>query len=320
MTKNKNLFKNISLLFCLVPMLLLSLFCLVPKRKDMLVSADYVATDNFVFYGSNFVTYATCSSTAGVFDGHNFISSALTISLVDGSYFINVKGSFKVTSSAGSRSLDYTYDIPESSYNNPFQTNFVWNVPFSDLPGYGVYMGFFRYGNLSSSINRVVFVSTQGPSGGWDYNWVIYYDSNDNFVSFFYQISHLSDYLNYRPYGFTNRTYYINLGYLTDNSYYQAGYTDGYNQGTADGSNSGYSDGYSAGESVGYGNGYNDGIIAGGNYSFNSLIGAVIDAPVSAFTSLLNFELFGVNILGLITGLLSLAVIVLIIKLCMGGR
>ena len=87
-----------------------------------------------------------------------------------------------------------------------------------------------------------------------------------------------------------------------------------------DGEDTGYQDGYNAGETIGYQNGYNAGVEHGGNYSFMGLIGAVIDAPVSAFTSLLNFELLGVNILGFISGLLTLALIIFIIKLCMGGK
>ena len=51
-----------------------------------------------------------------------------------------------------------------------------------------------------------------------------------------------------------------------------------------------------------------------------SLIGSVIDVPVNAFTSLLNFEVLGVNLLAFITGLLTLAVVIFIVKLCIGGK
>lgn len=108
-----------------------------------------------------------------------------------------------------------------------------------------------------------------------------------------------------------------NSGYVSG---YDAGYNIGYKAGTDYGNSLGYSSGYDAGQNVGYQNGYNKGINDSDSYTFYNLFGSVLDAPVNVFTSLFNFELLGVNLLGLITGLFTLSFIILLLKLCLGGK
>lgn len=86
--------------------------------------------------------------------------------------------------------------------------------------------------------------------------------------------------------------------------YYQNGYNDGYNTGF----NNGYNSGYSIGEEN------------AGNYTFFSLISSVIDAPIKTLTGLFNFDFLGVNLWSFFTGLFTLALIILIIKLALGGK
>lgn len=74
---------------------------------------------------------------------------------------------------------------------------------------------------------------------------------------------------------------------------------------------SGYNRGFNDGKSVGY----NLGLTDGSDYSFLSLIGAVVDAPLNVFKSLFNFEILGFNLLAFITGLITLAIIIWIVKL-----
>lgn len=87
-----------------------------------------------------------------------------------------------------------------------------------------------------------------------------------------------------------------------------------------------YNNGYLAGVQdtkykidLAYQNGKRDGIESANKYSFLGLISAVIDAPVRAFTSLFNFELLGVNLSAFMFGLLTLALIIFIVKLFLGG-
>lgn len=110
-------------------------------------------------------------------------------------------------------------------------------------------------------------------------------------------------------------------------------YLDGYN----DGQDVGFKSGQSYGESVGYNNGfaagvndangkvtnssasyiagYNSGLEHAGNYTFRSLIGAIIDVPLNAFTSMFNFEILGVNISSFLTSLLVIALVMCVLKI-----
>ena len=104
---------------------------------------------------------------------------------------------------------------------------------------------------------------------------------------------------------------------LSNIDYYLSGALTAYDNGYS----TGYNKGYSTGQSVGFNNGYaageNAGAAVGANYSFINLIGAVFDAPISAFRGLLNFEILGVNMSGFVTGMLSLCVVFLFLKLVM---
>lgn len=90
---------------------------------------------------------------------------------------------------------------------------------------------------------------------------------------------------------------------------YQNGYDDGYGSGFASGENTGYNKGYSVG--------YNKGTVEGSDYSFIGLIGSVLDAPISAFKGLLNFDILGVNMASFVTAILSLCVVIVVVKICM---
>lgn len=88
-------------------------------------------------------------------------------------------------------------------------------------------------------------------------------------------------------------------------------FDDGYNKGEQ----VGYTDGKKVGYQQGYNAGFNAGAAEGSNYSFMSLLGAVFDAPISAFRGLLNFEVLGVNMSAFVTAMLSLCVVFVLLKL-----
>ena len=368
MTKNKNLFKNISLFFCLVPMLLLSLFVALPNKKIQCVSANYTYVSS-TFNSSNLILTRLADTSSSTTYKFTSLSSAWTVLYLTFSFKIDYDSStdsLLYYVKGQQTNIAYIYEQGGTSTPNTFANigNFKFNssstftyksvrLRNSDQAYYSPILFSFEYFDSNSGsyivpnsnlalrpslmINKIVFGNYSEYdrmtfannttlfnyiNGGY-YNFVSLVDTLGFRYTFYIPVAYHSsesieqcpsNYYTYREY-FTSNAF--NLG---DNSAYQQGYNDGYNTGVGDGNSNGYNDGYSAGETVGYGNGYNAGLEQSNKYSFNSLIGAVIDAPVSAFTSLLNFELLGVNILGLITGLLSLAVIVLIIKLCMGGR
>lgn len=117
-----------------------------------------------------------------------------------------------------------------------------------------------------------------------------------------------------------NKTYYnFNLASANYSNGYNGGYTDGYNSGYDNGVSVGYDDGYSNGYTAGDIVGYNRGVNSANDFTFFNLISAVIDAPIQAFTGLFNFNFLGVNLVSFFTGLLTLALIIFIIRLILGG-
>lgn len=103
---------------------------------------------------------------------------------------------------------------------------------------------------------------------------------------------------------------------------YMLGFDDGYELGYDDALrnyqdliNAEYQRGLRDGETIGYNNGYNAGVSAANEYSFMGLIGAVVDVPIRAFTSLFNFEILGINLANFFFALLTVALILAIIKL-----
>lgn len=71
---------------------------------------------------------------------------------------------------------------------------------------------------------------------------------------------------------------------------------------------------FNAGRNEGYSTGYAAGVAAGGNNNFMSLITAVVDAPITAFTSLLDFEILGYNLKDLTLALLTAGLLVAAIR------
>lgn len=75
---------------------------------------------------------------------------------------------------------------------------------------------------------------------------------------------------------------------------------------------------YNQGQQAGYDKGYSAGIAAGDNNSFLSLITAVVDAPITAFTSLLNFEILGFNVKNVVLSILTAALVIACIRFFSG--
>lgn len=71
---------------------------------------------------------------------------------------------------------------------------------------------------------------------------------------------------------------------------------------------------FNAGRNEGYNSGYTAGVAAGDKNNFMSLITAVVDAPIKAFTSLLDFEILGYNMKNLALALLTAGLLVAAIR------
>lgn len=69
---------------------------------------------------------------------------------------------------------------------------------------------------------------------------------------------------------------------------------------------------------IAFENGKKVGMSQSNPYTFNALFGAVFDAPIQALTGLLDFDILGVNMKGLYLSLFTLALIIFVVKLCLG--
>lgn len=109
----------------------------------------------------------------------------------------------------------------------------------------------------------------------------------------------------------------------TSGEFYNSGYNNGYldaEEGFEEEKTNIYNSGFESGKTAGYNDGYNAGKDVSGNYTFLGLIGAVFDAPIEAFKGLFNFEILGTNMQGFVLALLTLSVIIVIIKIALGGK
>lgn len=132
---------------------------------------------------------------------------------------------------------------------------------------------------------------------------------------------------------------------------YNTGYETGYREGVTAGRQQGYDEGFTAGEQQGYNQGVTDGKYQANNtvntgsasyikgyqdgldapeYSFMSLISAIIDAPIRAFfgytedgvthPGLFNFTIFDYDMSSLVLSIFSLCVLITILRLILGGK
>lgn len=182
----------------------------------------------------------------------------------------------------------------------------------------------FKYSSSSSfDFTKILSVDIGGyMSAGNPWNYIRYNDSNGYSVQVDLKVwtSASSSSSEFSYFVLPSRSYVLGSTLNSDDSYnmgYTAGQSAGYSNGYTAGQSSGYSEGYSAGDTIGYNRGYSAGVEVGNDYTFFSLVSAVIDAPIQAFMGLFNFELLGINLAGFFTGLLTLAFIITIVRLVM---
>lgn len=119
---------------------------------------------------------------------------------------------------------------------------------------------------------------------------------------------------------FIVKNYYIYVGRPTDNLKEFTLYSGSelWNAGYVAGQNYGYKQGYTEGEKtaskIQYSAGYAKGVESAKTNHWYNLFFAVVDAPVNVMSSMLNFEIFGVNIKNFLFGLFSICLVIVIIK------
>lgn len=120
------------------------------------------------------------------------------------------------------------------------------------------------------------------------------------------------------PYDSTNFNIYSTLGGSASNSF-----DEGYYIGLVDGAENaelGNAQAVANARAQGYEQGRREALEDSNDYSFIGLLGAVFDAPIKSFQGLLNFNVLGVNMQSFVLALLSLSVIIIIIKIALGGK
>lgn len=194
---------------------------------------------------------------------------------------------------------------------------FPYNGTFAD--NVGVVLTFSNYGFYSDASNlkgQYVFIPASDFIGK---EFIYNFDFDVNYISFGVGTFDSS----------SNTFSDITLGYNVNSSVKQGvfisnfvvkGRGSNFNVAIDNANKQGYNKGYQEGKIAGKEVGYQLGVKDQGDYSFMGLIGAVFDAPVQAFKGLLNFEILGVDMTAFVSSLFALAIIVVIIKISLGGK
>lgn len=199
------------------------------------------------------------------------------------------------------------YYIAPSSLNH---VNTFYNYPVfayrvgtgGGVPWYFAFDGFcLKSSSIPADYTSYEFNYASTPSGLTDGSYHDVINFLNNCMSFGYRVS-----VNDLSGEFYNSGY--NNGYLDAKEGFDEEKTNIYNSGFESGKIAGYNDGYNAGKDV------------SDNYTFLGLIGAVFDAPIEAFKGLFNFDILGVNMQGFVLAMLTLAVIIIVIRIALGGK
>lgn len=223
--------------------------------------------------------------------------------------------------------LGFSFNLDNDSFNviEYVTSDTVVYNRWTDIGSYLAYPYddyFFGSYNINSNFNfnvDHVFITTTfnyGSKGAYATE-ITYYDSLNNTCIF--QFVFNKNVPNIDKYYFAPRTYYF-FNDFDNNDFYNQGYTTGYQNGVIAGEDTGYTNGYSNGYDDGLIDGYDNGVVSANDYSFSSLLTSVVSAPVTVFTDLLDFNIMGYSLLNIVMGLLTLGLVVLIIKLCLGGK
>ena len=106
-------------------------------------------------------------------------------------------------------------------------------------------------------------------------------------------------------------TFYDGYVYY-NNSDFNNGYNLGYEIGNREGYNNGYNKGYEIGKNKGIEIGSS--LAENNTNAFINIIVAISNIPINILTSLFNFNLFGINLFGALTSLLSVGLIIFVIR------
>lgn len=144
-------------------------------------------------------------------------------------------------------------------------------------------------------------------------NNITYYDVNNKSLTLSFEAGGDYSQTALERFIFSDRTYYLSND-ISDNQYYQEGFYVGKDEGFSEGTEYGYSQGKQAGLIEGEAIGYNRGVESANQYTFLSLLGAVVDAPLGMIQDMLNFNVLGMNMNSFFFGMITVALIIFVIR------
>lgn len=236
---------------------------------------------------SNLYQYVTPTVQNGVITQYNilryYIISELSVEIGYIDFYCNTIGP--------TQEDNVTYYIPtvEAHFSERYNIKFsvMWSITNSNFPSTYLNQNFNIDASLEADVN---------------------YFANANKSSL---IS--STYYNKLTYGLTIVGYPMNQEEWNAKS---LAYQDGYDKGYSDG----YEEGHDVGYNSGYGNGYSEALDQGSTAA--TIFSGVVTVgllPVNVFLGILNFEVFGINIGAFVAALMTVAIVIIIIKMFTGG-
>lgn len=224
------------------------------------------------------------------------------------------------------------YVNPQTYYNPLILPSSLTNDPKQNMTYHGV---FYNFEGSSFVWNDITWCSNVNVmnTGSVQYSMVSYPSA---LVSFGYSVSDLQslwnnsiEYLHNaepnsvprRSFGFNASFYYVGMD---SQESYQMGYNNGKNDGYAEGEAYGYTQGDEAGYVRGYQQGASDTQTNFDNYDDTALtiFTGIVDVgllPINFLLQCLNFEVFGINIGGILTASLTVAIVVILFRVIFNG-
>lgn len=203
--------------------------------------------------------------------------------------------------------------LPYSTYYNDFQ------VVFENTSN-----GEILYTNKNDTLHWFLssHLGNVNNSSVWSIDlYVIKFFSPEPVNVYFLPMNNESDYGSNPVY--FNLSQSLGAVYSTQSQVALNDFDDGYQKGLKDGADSAVqanAQAVSNARAAGYEEGRRDALADSNDYTFVGLLGAVFDAPIKSFQGLLNFDVLGVNMQTFVLALLSLSVIIIILKIALGGK
>lgn len=339
-------YKKITIILCSILFAFVGFFGIfLATSNDSVVKADTIES-SVVNFQSNTITlpcaYFTTSgnlnssvTTSNVFLSFDITSLGNTSGFpsVTIHYYIAGFGNTSSYSQTSVGTLSSSLAASNSWHNNWLSFTYVYNN--SSNTRY-IVIPVIVDTAFNNNINRIVIssVSTPDTLGSFYGSNIDFFDTNNNKmrvqIPIYATTTRTSLYREMIP----SRTIYIDPT-LTDNEYYQAGLQQGLIDNQSNIYNAGYNKAIEDNQSNWEQTGYNRGVQDANDYTFLGLIGATIDAPITALFGhidtdsssstynqriggFFNFELLGVNLKDFFFAVLTFAVVIVIVRFAIG--